>query len=47
MQNLSKSDLNQIAEMRGQSRDEIERIAKIRRIKIIFFESKTKHSRTL
>ena len=33
MQNLSKSELNQIAEIRGQSRDEIERIAKIRRIK--------------
>ena len=33
MQNLSKSELNQIADIRGQSRDEIERIAKIRRIK--------------
>ena len=33
MQNLSQNELNQIAEMRGQSRDEFERIAKIRRIK--------------
>ena len=33
MQNLSQNELNQIAEMRGQSRDELERIAKIRRIK--------------
>ena len=33
MQNLSQNENNQIAEMRGQSRDELERIAKIRRIK--------------
>ena len=30
MQNLSQNELNQIAEMRGQSRDELERITKIR-----------------
>ena len=33
MQNLSQNELNQIAEMRNQSRDELEWIAKIRRIK--------------
>ena len=33
MQNLSQNELNQITEMRGQSRDQLERIAKIRRIK--------------
>ena len=33
MQNLSQNELNQIAEMRGQSRDELEQIAKIKRIK--------------
>ena len=33
MQNLSQNELNQIAEMRGQSRDELEQTAKIRRIK--------------
>ena len=33
MQNLSQYELNQISEMRDQSRDELERIAKIRRIK--------------
>ena len=33
MQNLSENELNQIAEMLDQSRDELERIAKIRRIK--------------
>ena len=33
MQNLSQNKFNQIAEMRGQSRDELEIIAKIRRIK--------------
>ena len=33
MQNLSKNQFNQVAEMRGQSRDELERISKIRRIK--------------
>ena len=33
MQNLSQNKLNQIAEMRDQSRDELERVAKIRRIK--------------
>ena len=33
MQNLSQNEFNQIAKMRGQSRDELERIAKIRRIK--------------
>ena len=33
MQNLSQNEFNQIAEMRGQSQDELEQIAKIRRIK--------------
>ena len=33
MQNLSQNEFNQIVEMHGQSRDELERIAKIRRIK--------------
>ena len=33
MQNLSQNEFNQIVEMLGQSRDELERIAKIRRIK--------------
>ena len=33
MQNLSQNELNQIAKMRGQSRDKLERIAKIKRIK--------------
>ena len=33
MQNLSQIKLDQIAEMRGQSQDELERIAKIRIIK--------------
>ena len=33
MQNLSQNELNQIEEMRDQSRDELERIAKIRRSK--------------
>ena len=33
MRNLSQNKFNQIAEMRGQSQDELERIAKIRRIK--------------
>ena len=33
MQNLSQNELNQIAEMRDQSRDELDRIAKIKRIK--------------
>ena len=33
MQNLPQNKLNQIAEMRDQSRDELDRIAKIRRIK--------------
>ena len=33
MQNLSQNELNQIAEMRGQSPDELEWIAKIRKIK--------------
>ena len=33
MQNLSQDELNQIAEMHDQSRDELERIAKIRGIK--------------
>ena len=33
MQNLSQNELNQIAEMRDQSRDGLERIAKIKRIK--------------
>ena len=33
MQNLSQNELNQIVEILNQSRDELERIAKIRRIK--------------
>ena len=33
MQNLSQDEFNQIAEMRSQSRDELEQITKIRRIK--------------
>ena len=33
MQNLLQNEFHQIAEMRGQSRDKLERIAKIRRIK--------------
>ena len=33
MQNLSQNELNQIAETRNQSRDELERISKIRTIK--------------
>ena len=33
MQNLSQNEFNQIAEVRGQSRDELERITKIRGIK--------------
>ena len=33
MQNFSQNELNQIAKMRGQSRDKLERIAKIKRIK--------------
>ena len=33
MQNLSQNEFNQIGEMRGQSRHELEQIAKIRRIK--------------
>ena len=32
MQNLSQNEFNQIAEIRGQSRDELEIIAKTRRI---------------
>ena len=33
MQNLSQNEFDQIAEMRSESRDELERITKIRRIK--------------
>ena len=33
MQNLSQNQFNQIVEMRGQSKDELERTAKVRRIK--------------
>ena len=33
MQNLSQNEFNQIAIMRGLSRDELEQIAKIRKIK--------------
>ena len=33
MQNLSQNQLSQIPEMRSQSRDKLERLAKIRRIK--------------
>ena len=57
MHNLSQNEVNQIAEMRDQSRDELDRIAKIRRIKnneelskeelMISFKIKVKHSRTL
>ena len=57
MQNLSQIKLNQIGEMRGQSRDEPERIAKIRRIKnyeemseeelIIYLLKSKPHSQTL
>ena len=53
MQNLSQNELKQIAEIRDQSRDELERIANIRRIKNYEeisrekFKIKTKHSRTL
>ena len=57
MHNLSQNEVNQMAEMRDQSRDELDRIAKIRRIKnneelskeelIISFKIKVKHSRTL
>ena len=32
MQNFLQNEFNQIAKMRGQSRDELEQIAKIRRI---------------
>ena len=31
MQNISQNELNQTAEMRSQSRDELDRIAKIRK----------------
>ena len=54
MQNLSQNQFNQIALIRGLSRDELEQIAKIRRIKnyedmkkedlIISFKIKRKHS---
>ena len=54
MQNLPQNEFNQIAEMRGKSRDELERIAKIRKIGnyeemskeelILSFKVKTKHS---
>ena len=33
MQSLSQNELHQIAEMQNQSRDELKRITKIRRIK--------------
>ena len=33
MQNLSQNELNQVARMHDQSRDKLERIAKIRKIK--------------
>ena len=33
MQNQLQNELNQIAEMRGQSPDELERFAKVRRVK--------------
>ena len=33
MQNLSQNEFNQIAEMHGLSPDELEQVAKIRRIK--------------
>ena len=49
MQNLSQNQLNQVEEMRDQSRDDLEQIAKIRRIKNYEEMSKnqTKHSRIL
>ena len=40
MQNLSQNQFNQIAEMRGQPRDELVKIAKIRKIKT--YEEMTK-----
>ena len=33
MQNLSQNEVNQIAEMRAKSRDELKHVAKMRRIK--------------
>ena len=33
MQNLSQNELNQVAKMHDQSRDELERIADMRRVK--------------
>ena len=33
MQNLSKNEFNQIEKVRGLSRDQLEQIAKIRRVK--------------
>ena len=33
MQNFSQNEFNQIAEMRGQSQNELERTTKVRRIK--------------
>ena len=58
MQNLSQNEFNQIAVMHGLSRDELEQIPKIRRIKNfedmkkrrfnnITLKIKKKHSRTL
>ena len=55
MQNLLQNEFNQVLEIRGQSPDEVERIAKIKRIKNyeeikkkrvnnISFKIKTKHS---
>ena len=53
-ENLSQYEFNQIADIRGQSRDKLEQIAKLRRIKnyeemakeelIISLKIKTKHS---
>ena len=53
-ENLSQYEFNQIADIRGQSRDKLEQIAKLRRIKnyeemtkeelIMSLKIKTKHS---
>ena len=42
MQNLSQNELNQVAEMHGQSRDQLERIAKVRKIKNKNYEEMSK-----
>ena len=45
MENFSQNEFNETAEMRGWSRDELERIAKIRRIKN--YEEMTKEELTI